>query len=637
MLQAMREKVMGVLGWVIIGLIIMTFALFGLGSYLQNDARMYAAKVNDVEITPRELQIAYQQQRARLEQAMGDAYDPALINEQLIKQRALDGLIRRQLILQAADAEGFKVSDQLLAASIQSIPEIQENGVFSEESYRQALYRLGQTPAGFEYETRRQLTAEQLVNGLSATAIVTDTEIKNAYLLQEQTRDFAYLTVSAAAFEETVEPEEEQIEQYYETHSNAFMVPEKVRLEYVRLTSEDLGDAIDVDESKLQAYYDEKKETLRKQEQRRASHILIQVAADADESTETNARNKAEELLSRIESGEDFATVASENSDDPGSAKQGGDLGYFGEGVMVPEFDKTVFAMNTGDVSEVIRSQFGYHIIQLVDIQGSEIPEFEEVKAQLTGEIQQQAADEQFYDLLEQLTDISYENPESLDTVAEALSLEIRTTDWLDASGGGSDIGQHPKVMTAAFSEDVLEAGNNSEPVEVASGDVIVLRVLEREPARQSPIEDVRDQLIDILKQQQAREKAQSIGEGLLEKVGNGESMEALNDQDYLSYEAVKAGKRSEVGNSPEVVREAFSLEQPDEGHSVEAGINLSNGDYAVVQVTKVLAPDVDDLEQSVRDQLKSGFENMRRSVDLATMVESLRKTAEITIPQDEE
>ena len=636
MLQTMRDKFMGVLGWVVIGLIIMTFALFGLGSYLQDDARAYAARVNDIEISPRELQIAYQQQRARLEQAMGDAYSPDLINDQLIRQRALDGLIRRQLILQAAEADGFKVSDQLLAANIQGISALQVDGRFSEESYKQALFRLGQTVAGFEYETRRQLTAEQLINGLTATAIVTDTEINDAYLLQEQKRDFAYLTVSAAPFEVTAEPDDEQIKQYYESRTDAFMVPEKVKLEYIRLTSEDLGGAIEIDESRLQAYYDEKKEALRKQEQRRASHILIQVAADADEETQAEAGKKAEDLLSRIKSGEDFSALASENSDDPGSAKQGGDLGFFGEGAMVPEFDEAVFTMNPGDTPVIVRSQFGYHIIKLVEVQGSETPEFEEVKARLTEELQQQAADEQFYELLDQLTDTSYENPESLDAAADALSLEIRTTDWLDASGGG-DIGQYPKVLAAAFSEDVLEAGNNSEPVEVANSDVIVLRVLEHEPASQSPLENVRDQVVDILKAQQARQEAKSIGQSLLEKVRSGESLEALNDQDYLSWEVVEAGKRSEADNNPEVVREAFKLERPDEGQTVEAGVELGNGDYVVLQVTRVLDADVTAMAESVRKQMKTGFEQLRRSVDLATMVENLRMNADIQIPSDEE
>lgn len=636
MLQTMRDKFLGVLGWVVIGLIIMTFALFGLGSYLQNDARAYAAKVNDVEISPRELQIAYQQQRARFEQAMGDAYNPDLINEKLIRQRALDGLIRQQLILQAAEADGFKVSDQLLAASIRGIPALQVDGKFSEESYKQALFRLGQTTAGFEYETRRQIITEQFINGLTTTAIVTDTEINNAYLLQEQKRDFAYLTVSAAPFGATAEPDDEQIKQYYESHTDAFMVPEKVKLEYLRLTSEDLGGAVEIDESQLQTYYDEKKETLRKQEQRRASHILIQVAADADEETDAAARKKAEDLLERIESGEDFSALASENSDDPGSSKQGGDLGFFGEGAMVPEFDEAVFAMNPGDNPVIVRSQFGYHIIKLVEVQGSEIPDFDEVRAQLTEELQQQAADEQFYELLEQLTDVSYENPESLDAAADALSLEIKTTDWLNASGG-SGIGEYPKVMAAAFSEDVLEAGNNSEPVEVADHDVIVLRVLEHEPASQSPLEDVRGQVVNILKAQQARQEAMSIGQSLLEKVRSGESLEALDDQDYLSREVVEAGKRSEADKNPEVVREAFKLGRPDEGQTVETGIELTNGDYVVLQVTRVLDPDITAMDEGARKQMKSGFEQLRRSVDLATMVENLRMNADIQIPRDEE
>ncbi len=212
MLQAMRDRVMGVLGWIVIGLIIITFALFGLGSYMQDRSRLFAAKVNDVEITPRELQMAYQQQRDQMQEMLGDAYDPALLSDKLLRQRALDALISRELVLQASQDAGMAISDQLLAANIHTAPVFQEDGGFSEQRYQRLLYQQGQTPASFEYDTRRRLQVEQLVNGLSQTAFVTGTELEQAYRLQEQTRDFSYWIISPQPFQATVEISDQQIE-----------------------------------------------------------------------------------------------------------------------------------------------------------------------------------------------------------------------------------------------------------------------------------------------------------------------------------------------------------------------------------------------------------------------------------------
>jgi peptidyl-prolyl cis-trans isomerase D len=636
MLQAMRDKVMGVLGWIIIGLIIITFALFGLGSYMQDRSRVYAAKVNGAEITPRELQLAYQQQRAQMEEMLGDAYDPALIDDQLLRKRALDALISRRLLLQAAEENGMAISDQLLAAYIHSASVFQEGGVFSEERYQRLLYQQGQTPAGFEHDTRRRLQVEQLVNGLSQTGFVTDTELAQAYRLQEQTRDFAYWIVSAQPFEAEVKPSEEQIEAYYREHSDDFVVPERVRLAYVRLSADRLAQSIEVDEAELEAEYEARQAALKAEEQRRARHILIQVPEDADEEAVAEARQEAEKLLERIREGADFAELAREYSDDPGSASQGGDLGFFARGVMAPAFEKSVFSLQPGEVSDVVRTPFGFHIIKLVDIRAGEVPSLDEMREELTADLKQRAAEDLFYDELEQLTDLSYENPQSLDVAADALGLEIQHSDWLTAEGGPG-IGQYPELISVVFSEDVLEAGNNSEPVEVGPNDVIVARVEEREPTQQLPLEKVRDRVTEALRKQMAAEMAQSRGEDLLEKLAQGTPVEELRDVDQASFHRAESVKRSVSGHNPEVVQQVFTLAKPSEGASVDKGFSLSDGGYAVVHLTDVTDGDPAEMSDEVRAQLRRSYENMRRSVAVSTLVESLRAEADIEVPEEQE
>lgn len=639
MLQAMRDRVMGWLGWIIIGLIIVTFALFGLGSYLQDKTRVFAAKVNDVEINPRDLAVAYQQQRAQLEEMLGDNFKPGLIDDQALKRRALDTLINRSLLLQAARSDGMAISDQLLAATIHAIPAFQVDGEFSEELYQQFLVQRGATAAGFEEDTRSSLAAEQLVNGLSRTVFVAPYELERAYSLQEQQRDFSYAIVPAAAFEKDVEISDEETAQYYSDHGDQFMIPERVRLAYVRLTAEELSANVEIDDAELQAYYEERKQALQTLEQRRASHILIQIAPDADEATVEAARAKATDLLARIRDSEDFSKLAQEFSDDTGSAANGGDLGFFSEGAMVPEFEASVFSLNEGEVSDLIRTQFGFHIIKLTEVRASEIPPLDQVRDELLAEMQKRHAGDLFYGQLEQLTDLSYEVPDSLDEAASALGLQAQTSEWVTADGGPG-IGQYPQVMVAAFSDDVLEAGNNSEPVEVGENDVIVVRVAEREAAHRAPLDEViKDRIAKILTSQKAAQAAKDRGETLLEKLQQGTAMDALKEHadTDITVETADGVKRSATDHPAEITKAAFSLEKPAPGSSVDHGMALPSGDYAVIRLTAVKDGDVTAMQEQSRERFVGGYENMRSSLSFSTLVQSLRARADIVIPAESE
>ncbi len=638
MLQAMRDRVMGVLGWIIIGLIIITFALFGLGSYLQDHSRVSAAKVNGVEITPRELQLAYQNQRANMEQMLGDAYNPALIDEGKLKQQALENLIRRELILQAAKADGMVVSDHLLAARIHAISAFQENGQFDQERYQRLLIQQGRTPAGFEQETQRLLTVEQLINGASNTAFVTDAEVNRAYSLQKQKRSFDYVIVAAEPFKAAMEPSDAEIKAYYEQHRDRFVTPQRVRLSYVRLNADALSEGIEVSDAAVKELYEQKKASLTTKQQRRASHILFQLPDDPDEDAVTKTRAEAEKVLQQIRDGADFGTLAKQYSADPGSAAKDGDLGYFPAGAMVPAFDKAVFAMQVGDVSDLVRTQFGFHIIKLTDIKASAIPPLEDVRAELVKEIKQRQVDDQYYEQLEQLTDAAYENPDNLQAAADALVLDIKTTDWITESAGDSaDIGKYPQVRAAAFSDDVLEGGNNSEPLEVGQNDAIVVRIKDREAAHPTPIEEVQDKIVAALKQEQATKAAREEGEQLLQKLATGAAMKDLANADGLSYQQADAVGRDAPGHNPELIRDVFRLSRPDGGKPVEKGFALANGDYAVVQLKAVTDADPATMSEAERAQLKRGFENMRRNQVLATLVGDLRRRGTVEIAKDSE
>ncbi len=635
MLQAFRDRVMGVLGWVIIGLIIVTFALFGLGSYLQDQSRPYAAKVNDVEITPSELQMAYLNQRERMQQMLGDAFNPGLIEERQLKQQALDSLINRQLILQAAEKGGMAVSDQLLAARIHAIAAFQKAGKFDADLYREVLARQGQTPARFEQDMRLMFTGEQLTNGLSDTVFVTDAELRRIFSLQQQKRSFSYLRIPAEPLKAEIEPDESAIKDYYAAHAKQFTTPQRVRLSYVRLNADVLGKDIDVGEQAIQEEYEQRKAALKTKEQRRASHILFPLASDADTAEVEKVRAQAEDVLKKIRGGADFGKLAKEFSGDPGSASQGGDLGYFPAGTMVPAFDKTVFAMHKGDVSDPVRTQFGFHIIKLTDIKKSEIPPLEKVRDEMIKEIRQQKVGDLYYDQLEQLSNLVFENPGNLQAAADALGLEIKTTDWITAANGPG-IGQYPEVRVAAFSEDVLESGNNSEPVEVGQDDAIAVRIKDREPAHPTPLDEVKGKIVAQLKQEGAAGKARELGEKLLHALDKGKTLDALAQDEKLKVEKVDAAGRDAPGHDRELLRTVFSLPRPDqEKTTVDKGVALANGDYVLIRLSQVEDADPDTMSDAQRTQLKRGLENMRRNLVLSSLLDELRSHAEVVIPKD--
>jgi peptidyl-prolyl cis-trans isomerase D len=634
MLQAMRDRVMGVLGWVIIGLVIITFALFGLGSYLQNRTHSYAARVNDVEITPRELQLAYQNQRANMEQMMGEAFRPDLIDEQKLRQQALESLISRQLILQAAGKDGMAVSDQLLAARIHAISAFRKDGEFNADLYKDLLARQGQTPAGFEHDIRLTLIGQQLTGGVSDTAFVTAPELERVYSLQQQKRSFDYITIAAEPLKAAIEPGESDIKDWYEAHSDAFMTPQRARLAYVRLDADVMGKDITISDEELKEYYEQKKTALKTQEQRRASHILFPLAADADEASVEKTRAEAAGVLQQIRDGADFGELAKKYSGDPGSASKGGDLGYFTAGNMVPEFDKAVLSMHKGDVSDLVRSQFGFHIIKLTDIKGSEIPPLDKVRDELTQELKQRRIGDVYYEQLEQLTNTAFENPGSLQASADALGLEIRSSDWITADAG-TGIGQYPAVRAAAFTDDVLESGNNSEPIEVGPNDAIVIRVKDREAAHPTPLEEVRDRIVAELKQQRAAQAARDKGEQLLQKLATGESMKKLADTEKLALSNADSVGRDAKDYSPGLLKNVFRLARPAAGKTVDKGVALANGDYVVVRLTAVEDADPAAMSDEQRTRLRQGIEDMHRNLALVTLVSDLRRRASIEIPKE--
>jgi peptidyl-prolyl cis-trans isomerase D len=634
MLLAIRERVMGIVGWILLGFLAVAFGFFGLDSYLRDSTSTYAASVNDVEIPLAAQQRAYLQLRANLQEQLGQSYDPAMINEEAIRKNALQQLIREQLLLQAAKADGFTVSKELLAARVSAIDAFRDGDAFSSQKYERVLRSQGISPAQFKRRLSIELVTQQLMNGIAGTAESTPGMVNDLYRLQAQQRRFRYVTVPVTAYLGKEAADDAEIEKYYQENSNEFMSPERIRINYVELIADNLEVDTEVDEEALKALYDEQSEKYITEEQRQARHILVSLPPDSDMDAVAKARSKAQLILERLEKGEAFAEIASAESDDPGSAANGGDLGFFGKGVMAPEFEETVFTLDKGERSGIVKTPFGFHIIEVTGITPEIATPFEDVRDELVREYLAEARSDLFFEYSELLANVAFENPDSLDSAASELNIEVRTSEWLTRDGGPG-IGEYPEITAAAFQQDILESGNNSEPVEVANNHQVVIRLLDHEPAEALPLESVREEITRKVNDLKARDLVYQEGENLLQELRSGTPLGEIAKK--LDSELLDSGLITRNSDKPDkaIIQEAFLMPEPVNETSSLAGLVMENGDYVVLSLEEIRDGDMSELPEASRKQVIREVSSLQGRSEIDAAVNTLKDNATIIIPDE--
>lgn len=630
MLQAIHDRVTGWIAWIVVGLIIVVFALWGIDSYLTSEAKVYAAMVNDVEISPTEYRAAKQQQIQRMRTMLGEQFNIDMTNTPEFKAAVLDRLIEEEVLVQAATDAGLAISDAYLAARIQSIPEFHgDDGKFSQERYQRLLSQQGMSPQLFERQVRRSLLINQFVGSITDSAVVFGQEVEQGLRLQGQQRKLQYLRIPAARFAEKAEIKPEAISAFYEANKARFVEPEQVRLQYVELSLDDIAGEVKVDDADIEALYASDKSKLTVDEQRRARHILIKLDAKADESAVAAAQKKANDLVKRLRSGEDFAKLAKQYSEDPGSAAQGGDLGLFGKGMMVPEFEQAAFALQKDTISDPVRSPFGLHIIQVTEIQPSKVPPLAEVRVQLADEIKRKRAEDIFADRSETLGTLSFEHPDTLSLAAEQLGLKVKESAWLSANGG-EGIGSHPQVMEAALSDDVLNGGNNSQVIELGPHHAVVVRVLEHKPAKQTELDKVRESIRATLRQDAARKAAREQGEALLKRLNEGAAFSDIAKESKLEVQDAGFIGRGDSKQDREIVMAAFRVPRAAAGKIANAGASLVNGDYALLRIEAVRDGDLGGFSEAQRTEFRQSLNQLYGTLESAALLEQLKSKADI-------
>ncbi|UIP87862.1 SurA N-terminal domain-containing protein [Pseudomonas phenolilytica] len=611
MLQNIRDNSQGWIAKTIIGVIVVLLALTGFDAIFNtvgNDNS--AAEVNGEKISRYDLDQAVNMQRRQLAQQLGGDFDASLLDDKLLRDAALSSLIERTLLLQGAQQNGFDFSTQALDQLILQTPEFQVDGVFNAARFDQVIQQMGYSRLQFRDLLKQEMLIGQLRAGISGTGFVTEQQVDNFARLEMQTRDFSSLVVSADS--SAVTPTDDEVRKFYKVNAERFRSPEQVVLEYVELNKEAFFDQVEVSDEALQELY--QKQIANLSEQRRAAHILI-------EGNDPKAKSTLEDISKRLQAGEDFAALAKEFSQDPGSASEGGDLGFAGRDVYDPAFEEALYALQEGQMSEPVQTEFGWHLIKLLGVQSPEIPSFDSMKPELVRELKAQQVEQRFVEASKQLEDSAFEASD-LAQPAQELGLTVQTTPAFPREGG-EGIAANRQVIQAAFSDEVLVDGANSSVIELDPNTTVVVRVKQHLEAKALELDQVRDTIVQQLQRSKAAEKARREGDELLTKLRDGQVVER-------QWQVVEAATRNQEGVQPAVLQAVFRMPKPTaKDQPTYAGMSLANGDFVVLRLNGVNEPE-QALSEVERDNYRRFLASRVGQQDFAAYRQKLQEQAEI-------
>lgn len=629
MLQTIHDKLRGVFATTILTALGVVFIFWGVEAKIGTFTKAQGIEVNGTELNVQDVRRDYQAELSRYQAAFGAAGLPEEMRGQLQKS-ALDKAVLSELVRQRTQKLRFVASDKEVLEIIQQVPAFQVDGKFSADAYHAALRSAALRPDQFEREQREFAVARQLDRGISSSAFVLPAEMNRRIALMNESRDIAWVTIPAAEFLPQVALDEAALKAWYDGHQSLYMTEEQASVEYVELSLDAMASAATVTESQMREFYETNKERFSTPGRRHARHILIAIN-DGDEAA---AAAKAKKVYERARAGEDFAKLAKELSDDAGSAGAGGDLGWALRSDFVPAFADAVWAMKPGDLSEPVRSEFGFHIIKLEAAENDSTKSFEEVRAQIEPEVQRAEVEKAFGDKQEMLDTLAFESAGNLAEVAQKLKLPVKRIERFTRAGGG-ELGNNPALIEAVFAPEVL-SGSELRTVELSQGHVVAVRVAVHRPAAARPFEEVRDQVTTAARLDAARrlaaEKAKAVAAGL-----------SAGGDWAAATQAWRRGVPDSATHQPRLVRRddslvpaeikdaAFRVAKP-EGRARFGTAELAGGDAVVWMMNAVQAGSLAGLSPADRQKAADAAQQSLNVADAAAYITSMRAAAKVDV-----
>lgn len=613
-MDRIREGSTGLVVKIILGLIIFSFVFAGVGSYLVGGSQPLAAKVGEREITRNDFEQVYQNERNRMQSQLGEYFstllgDPAYVEQ--FRKSVLDRMVNDALLDNQAQNLGLRVSDEQIRQAIISMPQFQKDGKFDEEIYNISLRRAGFSSDSFAEYLRQDLVRNQLILALESTEFTLDNEVQAQGALEAQQREIRTITLDTAEFAKTATVSDEEIQSYYDENKQQFVRPEQVKVSYIELSGDALKAQAPITDEEIQTYYNENQDKYSTQEKREVSHILI----NGDEA-DANA------VLARLDAGEDFATVAKEESQDIPTAKEGGSLGWIERGVIDPEFEDAAFQLvNVGDHSGVVKSAFGYHIIQLDGIEAPKTKALAKVSAEIKAFLVDEHAADAFYSLQSELAEKAFESPDSLDDAAEAVSAKIVTSDFFSQADAPTVL-SNASVLQAIYSPEVKEDGLNSDVIEIAPEHIVVVRVEDVRDEVVLPLDEVKSAVVARLSQSKGEQKALELAQGTISALDKGEV-------NYLSGNGLSFTKARMITRADELANDVYRLQKPEQGQSTYAQVMDRQGNHVIVALDGVLELSNDAMAEQVSTRLL----RTQTQQDLTATLDTLKANSDISYP----
>ena len=609
MLSKIKSKSKGWIAYFIVGLITIPFALFGINQYFTGPSNLVVAVVNDDEILQDAFFMEFNSNKRRLQQQLGEQYDPQIDN--IVKQSTIDNMVNQRLLSQLAEQLGYATSTDELQIAIQANEIFHKDGKFSMEKYEQLLRLNGYNVQSYESARLDELTQGQIKINLLGSSFIMPSELDKLQKLNDQERSFSYIQIDANDYLDKTTVSEKELEDYFNENRPLFIEPNKVKVNFIELSVDEIAKDISISEDELANLYEDEQERFSTDEERKAQHILVE--------TEETA-NKVIELLN---SGSSFSELAKTYSLDTGSKENAGDLGFFTKGVMVPEFESTVFGMTQGQLSSPVKSEFGYHIIKLNKVIESTLKSFDSVYDELVKLATRKAAENELYNIADQLANLSYEL--SLEEAAEQLNLNVKESEFFDQSSSKYE----PSFVKAAFSDMVLNKGENSEIIELQSKKSVVLSLSEKRPERQKELSEVSDEIMDTLN----TDKAKLLVDDLALKVtdlfskNNNESAKSFMDNNNLEWIEVDWVKRNAQNENPDIVRRVFALSKPVDGAPTYSFQSIDSRISIVFRLNEVKTSNTEPNTELARAVLGFESDEVFRSI-----LKSLRDSEEVKV-----
>ena len=609
MLSNIRNKSKGWIAYLIIGLITIPFALFGIQSYIGSSSNSIIASVDGEEILLTTYYTKLNLEQRNLQQQYGSNYSTEI--DTALRQMLIEGMIQEKLLEHYANSLELVTLDEEVRAFILSNELFQVGGVFSEERYNQLLRLNSYTPLSYEESQGKLMKQEQLKLNLVHSAFLTSQQVEKLKTLAGQQRYASFIVISTEKYKDQVSVTQDQVIEYFDTNQSSFVEPPKIKVNYIELSLEDIQEQEVADEETLRGLYEDDKELFTNLEQRSAQHILVE------------EKGLAESLLVEIQQGADFSELARIHSIDASTKDSGGDLGYFERDIMVPEFDKVVFEMGIGELSEVVETDYGFHIIKLTEVQPENIKSFEESREQLVSLHQKKAAQQKLYSLQEELGNLAYEDP--IDLVAEQLDLELETSDYFSRNSTEYE----EQFVAAAYSDLVLNEGENSDVIELGQDRFVVLNLAEQIPERQKTLDEVQTQITDILKTIEAKKIIDDLAANISSSLSNSENAkaEALIAENELEWsEPNWISRNSELPlNMTSMI---FKMTKPITGESGYSSNSLNENISIVIDLKDVRVSEEIVDESSIAD----GYLNEQLNELFINLIKELKDSAEIKV-----